>query len=128
MARRAEPRVIDFTDCVMPRVIDFNDCDRWHPKKWVQWWLDNHVHFNTLHPLNAKGPVTYSLDENGKLVAHTKPVPEFRMKRARRILWECQQRPEWPYKPSIFFRHPSLRNVPYAVLKKLVKESEAQDA
>ncbi len=31
-----------------PRVIDFTDCDRWHPKKEVQYWLDNHVHWNTL--------------------------------------------------------------------------------
>lgn len=126
MARRAEPRVIDFTDCVMPRVIDFTDCDRWHPKKWAQWWLDNHVHF--LDPLKEKGPVTYTLDENGKLVTHIKPVPAFRMKRARRILWECQQHPDWPSQPSMFFRHPSLKNVPYVVLKRLYQESEARNA
>lgn len=37
MARRARPRVIDFSDC-----------DRWHPKNWVQHWLDNNVHFITV--------------------------------------------------------------------------------
>ena len=52
------------------------------------------------------------------------PVPEFRMKRARRILWECKQQPEWARTQAAFFKHPSLRNVAYQVLKQLVKESE----
>jgi hypothetical protein len=53
-------------------------------------------------------------------------VPEFRMERARRILWECQQRSDWPYRRDSFFRHPSLRNVPCTVLRRLVQESEGQ--
>ena len=46
------------------------------------------------------------------------------MKRARRILWECKQQPEWARTQAAFFKHPSLRNVAYQVLKQLVKESE----
>lgn len=74
------------------------------------------------------GPTTFTLDTDGKLHAHTRPVPEFRMRRARRILWECRQHPDWAHKPSMFFRHPSLKNVPYVVLKRLYQESEARDA
>ncbi|WP_176213523.1 hypothetical protein [Mycobacterium avium] len=51
-------------------------------------------------------------------------MPEFRMKRARRILWECKQQPEWARTQAAFYKHPSLKNVPYQVLKQLVKESE----
>lgn len=101
MARKAEVRVIDFTDC-----------DRYHPTKWVQWWLDNHVHFDALDPFEGKDNV------------HTRPVPAHRMRRARRVLWQCRQQPDWAHTHAAFYKHPSLKNVPYHVLRQLVKESE----
>lgn len=83
----------------------------------MDWWLAKHVHFDALDPFD------------GRSQAHTTtPVPKFRMKRARRILWECQQHPDWPQNRSMFFRHPSLRNVPSQVLKRLVQESEGRNA
>lgn len=123
MARRAEPRVIDFTYVRTPQEETKNNEEFQAILTAIRGGRPG-----LTPPLECKGPVTFTIDTDGRLKAHTKPVPEFRMKRARRILWECRLRPEWPYKPSIFFRHPSLRNVPYPVLKKLVKESEAQDA
>jgi len=82
------------------------------------------LRFDELSPEKCKGPTTFTVDKDGKINAHTRPVPEWRMKRARRILWECQQQPEWVRTHKAFFRHPSLKNVPYAVLKQLLKESE----
>ncbi|MGV0696696.1 hypothetical protein [Mycobacterium paraintracellulare] len=76
------------------------------------------------HPLDVKGPTTFSLGTDGKLRYHTRPVPEWRMKRARRILWECRQNPKWARTHAAYYKHPSLKNVPYPVLKQLVKESE----
>lgn len=106
MVRRAEPRVIDF-----------GRCGHW----------DHRVFANALpRPTDVNGPTTFTIGKDGQLKAHTKPVPDYRMRRARRILWECQQRPERRYKPSMFFRHPSLKNTPYLVLKRLVEESEEQ--
>lgn len=106
MARRAEPRVIDF-----------GQCGDW----------GHRVFINALpHPTELKGPTTFTIDTDGKLRHHTKPVPAFRMRRARRILWECQQHPDWPYRPSMFFRHPSLKNVPYVVLKRLYQEGASR--
>ncbi len=104
---------------VEPRVIDFGQCGDWGHRVFV----------NALpRPTEVTGPTTFTIDTDGKLKAHTRPVPEYRMKRARRILWECRQRPDWPYRQASFFRHPSLKDVPYPVLKKLVKESEGADA
>lgn len=82
------------------------------------------LRFDELSPERCKGPTAFTYDTDGKLVAHTRPVPEFRMKRARRILWECKQQPEWARTQAAFYKHPSLKNVPYQVLKQLVKESE----
>ncbi len=82
------------------------------------------LRFDELLPEKSKGPTTFSVDKDGKLHAHTRPVPEHRMKRARRILWECKQQPEWQRTQAAFYRHPSLKNVPYQVLKQLVRESE----
>jgi hypothetical protein len=103
MTRRAEPRVIDF-----------GQCGDWGHRVFV----------NTLDPTEVTGPTTFTFDIDGNLRYHTKPVPEHRMRRARRILWECLQDPDWPYRPSMFFRHPALKAVPYPVLKRLVQESE----
>lgn len=102
MTRKVDPIVIDFSQC-------------------------GHVaKFNTLpHPTSVKGPTTFTV-EDGKLKYHTRAVPEWRMKRARRVLWECQQHPDWPHRPSMLFRHPLLKNVPYPVLKQLVKECEVR--
>lgn len=82
------------------------------------------LRINELSPEKCKGPTTFTYDTDGKLHAHTRPVPEFRMKRARRILWECRQQPDWARTHAAFYRHPSLKNVPYRVLKQLVEESE----
>lgn len=82
------------------------------------------LRINELSPEKCKGPTTFTYDKDGKLHAHTRPVPAHRLRRARRILWECKQQPEWARTKAAFFRHPSLKNVPYQVLKQLVKESE----
>lgn len=126
MARRARSRVIDFSDCVMPRVIDFRRVLT--PREELQEQFEAYlkwregavvrVYFNALDP--------YEEDKGGN--AHTRPVPAYRMKRARRVLWQCQQHPDWPHKPSMFYRHPSLKNVPYRVLKNLMDESEGRNA
>lgn len=83
--------------------------------------------FNSLKPERVKGPTRFHYDSAGKLHATHNPVPEHRMKRARRILWECKQQPEWQRTQAAYYRHPSLRNVPYRVLKQLVIESESRD-
>lgn len=121
MARRAKPRVIDFREVFTPR--EETEIDERYQALLVA--LRNGKP-NISDPLNCEGPITYTLDTDGKLRAHTKPVPEFRMKRARRILWECRQRSDWSRTRASFFRHPSLKNIPSPVLKKLVKESEAR--
>lgn len=112
---RAKPIVLDFTNVQTPDE-QYQDL--------VKTLRGGHPPIP--HPIDVKGPTTFSPDKDGKLRCHTRPVPEFRMNRARRILWECQQRPEWPNRRDSFFRHPSLRNVPCAVLRQLVKESEGQ--
>lgn len=113
MARRAEPRVIDFRKVFTPRELEqqFQAYVKWREGLVVR------VYFNTLDPFEGEGSQ-----------AHTRPVPAYRMKRARRILWKCMQQPEWERTHAAFYKHPSLRNVPYPVLRKLVKESEARDA
>lgn len=82
------------------------------------------LRFDELSPEKCKGPTTFTYDRDGKLHAHMRPVSEFRLRRARRILWECKQQPEWQRTQAAYYRHPSLKNVPYQVLKQLVKESE----
>ncbi len=123
MTRRVEPRVIDFREVFTPREeVEIN-------KKYQALLVAlRNGKPGIPHPLDCKGSITYTVETDGRLKAHTRPVPEWRMKRARRILWECQQHPDWPYRPSMFFRHPSLRNVPYSVLKRLVQESEKRNA
>jgi hypothetical protein len=108
MARKAEPRVIDFTYVCTPDE-EVRDRDEYQA---------------ILAAIRGNRPALRPYVP-GRVQDHTRPVPEWRMKRARRILWECKQRPEWPYRQGSFFRHPSLKNVPYQVLKQLVKESEA---
>lgn len=122
MTRRAEPRVIDFTFVRTPHEEAADNDDYQEILTAIRGGRPGLV-----GPLDCKGPVTFTIDKDGRLKAHTKPVPEFRMRRARRILWECQQHPDWPYRRSMFFKHPSLRNVPSQVLKRLVKESEGRD-
>lgn len=125
MARRARPRVIDFEKVFTPReeaqieerfnetVAMLRDCG-------VQ------VHFNSWPDPTEDNtlPTKFTRGADGKLHSHPKPVPAFRMKRARRILWECQQREDWKYTQASFFRHPSLRNISSIILTQLVKESE----
>lgn len=80
MARRAEPRVIDFSLALTPEE---------HYQAQLKAMRGGGEDIQ--HPLDVKGPTTFSLDKDGKLQYHTGPVPEWRMKRARRILWECKQ-------------------------------------
>lgn len=108
MAKRAEPRIIDFSEC-----------GDWGHRVFVN---------ALLRPRRVKGPTRFVEGEDGKLTVHTGPVPEWRINRARRILWECQQQPDWACRRSMFFRHSSLADVPYPVLKQLVRESEARRA
>lgn len=82
------------------------------------------LRLDELSPDKCKGPTTFTYDTDGKLVAHTRPVPEHRMRRARRILWEAKQQPEWQRTQAAYYKHPSLKNVPYQVLKQIMKESE----
>lgn len=116
MARKVEPRVLDFTRAQTPD--------------------EQYQELVTLlrngappipGPLEVKGPTTFTVDEDGKLHSHTRPVPAWRMGQARRILWECRQRPEWAYRQDSFFRHPSLMNVSVKVLRQLVREGERRD-
>lgn len=116
MARKVEPRVLDFTNVQSP--------DEQY-QELVKVLRRGRPPMPD--PLEVKGPTTFSVDKDGKLRHHTKPVPAFRMQRARRILWECRQRPEWEYRQDSFFRHPSLMNISAVVLKQLVKESEGTD-
>ncbi|MGU3651205.1 hypothetical protein [Mycolicibacterium sp. A43C] len=107
MATKAEPRVIDFARVRTPDE-DADDYDRMLVA--IRGGRDD------LRPYVP-----------GRVHDHTRPVPAHRMRRARRILWECKQKPEWQRTQAAYYRHPSLLNVPYPVLKKLAKESEAQD-
>lgn len=101
MTRKVEPRVIDFSNCGF------------------------RVMLNTLpRPADVRGPTRFVERSDGSLEYHTGRVPEWRIKRARRILWECKQQSEWAQTQAAFFKHPALKNVPYPVLKQLVKESE----
>jgi hypothetical protein len=123
MTRRARPRVIDFS-----RTANSEEEQQAHDEYQEILTAIRGGRPGIQTPCEVPGPTTFTLDTDGKLRYHTKPVPAFRMRRARRILWECQQHPDWPYRPSMFFRHPALRNVPYPVLKRLVQESEGTDA
>lgn len=114
MARKAEPRVIDFARVKTP--------DEQYQEILVA--LRNGAP-PIPDPQDVKGPTVFTVDSDGKLIgAHARPVPAARMKRARRILWECQQRPDWAYRQDSFFRHPALMNVSVIVLRELVRESE----
>ena len=106
------------TNRVEPRIVDFSHCGA------VDYQAELAAINQGRRLCNAKLPTVFSQGEDGKLKYHTRPVPAWRMRRARRILWECWQRPDWRYRPSTFFRHPALATVPYPVLKQLVKESE----
>jgi hypothetical protein len=117
MASTAEPRVIDFTKVQTP--------DEQYQEILVA--LRNGAPPIT-HPLDVKGPTTFSIDKRGKWHANARPVTAARLKRARRILWQCEQRPEWAYRRDSFFRHPALMNVSVIVLRELVRESEARRA
>lgn len=119
MARSARPRVIDFTHVCMPEEERQADAEYQAQLKAIRGGTPG-----VLHPLEMKGSTRYFIGKDGRLGYHTRPVPEWRMRRARRILWECRQRDDWAYRQHSFFRHPSLRNVPYPVLKQLIKESE----
>lgn len=134
--RRARPVVIDFSKCVMPRVIDFGKVythreevaieERFEETNAMLHERGVEVHFNSWpHPTEDNTlPTKFTMGADGKLIATPKPVPEFRMKRARRILWECRQREDWKYTHASFYRHPSLRNISSIVLKQLVRESQ----
>lgn len=117
MTRKVEPRVLDFTNVQTP--------DEQY-QELVKALRGGRSPIPD--PLDVKGPTTFSLDQDGKLRSHARPVPKFRMERARRILWECRQRPEWAYRQDSFFRHPSLMNISVVVLRRLARESEARRA
>ncbi len=119
MARTVEPRVIDFTYVRTPQE-EAKDNEEYQ----AILTAIRGGRPGLTPPGECKGALTFTMQKDGRLKAHTRTVPAHRMRRARRILWECQQHPDWPHKPSMFYRHPSLKNVPYGVLKQLVKESE----
>lgn len=111
MTRKAEPRVIDFTAVRTPDEEVRNA----------------HAYQQMLVAVRGGRPGLPAYVP-GRVHDHIRRVPEHRMKRARRILWECKQRPEWQRTQAAYYRHPSLLKVPYQVLKQLAKESESRDA
>lgn len=111
MARRAEARVIDFSRC--------DDYEFEHRLAIAN------AGTAIPRPSEANLPTKFIERPDGKLDYIVPDVPEALMTRAAKILAECRLRDDWAHKPSTFFRHPALSEVPYPTLKRLADEVEA---
>lgn len=112
MARRAEPRVIDFSLALTP--------DEQYQAQLAA--IRGGVP-GIQHPLDiVDGPVTFFERENGTLGYIERDVTKAEMARVTEILSECRAHKDWAHKPSLFFTHPEIRamRLPYPTLKRLV--------
>lgn len=128
--RRRRSRAV--TRKVEPRIIDFSACERPQPTyRETLNAITPQGRYGTLQgPMSwtSKSGIKYMLDADGKITAKVPNPTPLVERRVRRVLASCKRNPEFAHRPYLFFKNDRVRDVPYAVLKRIYNESEAVSA